>query len=78
MMGYIAGLTVILHGFIVFARDVSTGEVHEVVDHHLQSRLREKSYQDIGSMYMLKAVRPGSSSIERCFSSGMTPGAPSF
>jgi hypothetical protein len=48
-MGYIVDLTVILHGFIGFARDVSTGEVHEAVDHHLHSRLREQFHQDIGS-----------------------------
>ncbi len=47
MMGYIVDLTVILHGFFVSARDVSASKVHEAMDYHLQSPLREEIHQDI-------------------------------
>ena len=49
MMGYIVDLTVILHGFFGSARDVSASKVHEAMDYHLQSRLREQIHQDIRS-----------------------------
>jgi hypothetical protein len=50
MMGYIVDLTVILHGFFVSARDVSARKVHEAMDIHLHSRLRELVHQDIRSL----------------------------
>jgi hypothetical protein len=49
MMGYIVDLNVILHGFFVSSRDVSASKVHEAMDHHLRSRLREEIHQDIRS-----------------------------
>jgi hypothetical protein len=47
MMGYIVGLTVILHGLFVSAHDVSASKVHEVMSHHIKSGLQGHIHQDI-------------------------------
>lgn len=47
MIGYIVDLTVILRSIYVSGHDVSTGKVHEAMNHHVVSGLQRRIHKDI-------------------------------
>lgn len=48
MVGYIVGLTIILHGlFISTHDDVSACKVQEAVNHHVESGLQKRIHHDV-------------------------------